>query len=84
MELSPEEQQAADTKAAAMAAKEAGNAAYKAKDFTKALEHYTKALGIMFDVSFVTNRAAVYYEMGEYENVCGGCGGLYALCVYVQ
>lgn len=59
--------------AAALKEKEAGNAAYKAKRLTEALEHYNKALELAFDLSFLTNRAAVYFEMGEYEQCAKDC-----------
>lgn len=46
--------------------KEAGNAAYKKKDFETAIQHYTKAIELDDeDISFLTNRAAVYLEMGK-------------------
>lgn len=68
--LAPEARADAEARAAAMAAKDKGNAAYKAKDFEAALRHYGEALALFFDVSFLTNRAAVYYEMGDYAQVC--------------
>ena len=47
------------------AAQEAGNAAYK-KDCETAIQHYTKALELDDeDISYLTNRAAVYIEMGK-------------------
>ncbi|KAJ0482850.1 putative Heat shock chaperonin-binding, tetratricopeptide-like helical domain superfamily [Helianthus annuus] len=46
--------------------KEAGNAAYKKKDFETAIACYTKAVELDDgDISFLTNRAAVYLEMGK-------------------
>ena len=46
--------------------KDAGNAAYKKKDFDTAIQHYTKALELDDeDISYLTNRAAVYLEMGK-------------------
>eukprot|EP00210_Caulerpa_lentillifera_P000134 g129.t1 len=54
--------------------KEAGNAAYKKRQFAKAIEHYTKALSLYDqDITFLTNRAAVYFEMGEFENCIKDC-----------
>ena len=49
-----------------MREKEAGNAAYKKKEFAAAIEHYSKAMELdPTDVTFVTNRAAVHLEMGQ-------------------
>jgi stress-induced-phosphoprotein 1 len=43
-----------------------GNAAYKKKEFEKAIEHYSKAMELDDeDISYLTNRAAVYLEMGK-------------------
>ncbi|XVF10782.1 hypothetical protein REPUB_Repub07fG0212800 [Reevesia pubescens] len=54
--------------------KEAGNAAYKKKDFETAIEHYTKAMELDDeDISYITNRAAVYLEMGKYEDCIKDC-----------
>jgi len=53
-------------KAEALKEKEAGNAEYKKKNFEVAVEHYSKALELDGeDISFITNRAAVYMEMGK-------------------
>lgn len=65
-EVSEEEREAKERKAQAQKEKEAGNAAYKKKDFETAIQHYTKALELdEADISFLTNRAAVYLEMGK-------------------
>ncbi|GFS35515.1 stress-inducible protein [Actinidia rufa] len=48
--------------------KEKGNAAYKKKDFEAAIQHYAKAIELDDkDISFLTNRAFVYLEMGQDE-----------------
>ncbi|KAJ7428597.1 Stress-induced-phosphoprotein 1 [Pitangus sulphuratus] len=48
--------------------KELGNAAYKRKEFPAALEHYTRAEQLdPTNMTYVTNQAAVYFEMGNYE-----------------
>eukprot|EP00270_Netrium_digitus_P013304 TRINITY_DN439_c0_g1_i5.p1 TRINITY_DN439_c0_g1~~TRINITY_DN439_c0_g1_i5.p1 ORF type:complete len:591 (+),score=224.37 TRINITY_DN439_c0_g1_i5:175-1947(+) len=61
-------------KEAALKEKEEGNAAYKKKDFEKAIQHYTNAIELDdSDVSFITNRAAVYLEMGNYEECIKDC-----------
>ncbi|PPR95714.1 hypothetical protein GOBAR_AA24950 [Gossypium barbadense] len=54
--------------------KEAGNAAYKKKDFETAIKHYTTAMELDDgDISYITNRAAVYLEMGKYEDCIKDC-----------
>jgi len=66
MEVADEEKEVKQRKAEAQKEKEAGNAAYKKKDFDTAIQHYSKALELDDeDVSFLTNRAAVYLEMGK-------------------
>ncbi|KAJ6701553.1 TPR REPEAT CONTAINING PROTEIN [Salix koriyanagi] len=61
-----EEKEAKERKAQAVKEKELGNAAYKKKEFEKAIEHYTRAMELDDeDISFLTNRAAVYLEMGK-------------------
>lgn len=66
MEISDEEKDKRARKAEALKEKEAGNAAYKKKDFDTAIAHYTRALELDDeDISYLTNRAAVYLEMGK-------------------
>ena len=66
MEVTEEEKERKERKAAAQKEKEAGNAAYKKKDFDTAIQHYTKAMELDDeDISYITNRAAVYLEMGK-------------------
>ncbi|KAI4315293.1 hypothetical protein L6164_028119 [Bauhinia variegata] len=74
MELTEEEGGAKEKKAEAQKEKEAGNTAYKKKDFETAIQHYSKALELDDeDVSYLTNRAAVYLEMGKYEECIKDC-----------
>ncbi|CAN4127568.1 unnamed protein product [Withania somnifera] len=74
MELGEEEKEIKEKKAAAQKEKEAGNAAYKKKDFETAIQHYTKAIELDDeDISFITNRAAVFLEMGKYEDCIKDC-----------
>ncbi|KAF8032860.1 hypothetical protein BT93_D1673 [Corymbia citriodora subsp. variegata] len=74
MEISEEEREVKERKAQAQKEKEAGNAAYKKKDFETAIQHYTKAIELDDeDISFLTNRAAVYLEMGRYEDCMKDC-----------
>ncbi|CAN4077912.1 unnamed protein product [Withania somnifera] len=73
MEVS-EEKKLKEKKAKAQKEKEAGNAAYKKKDFETAIQHYTKAIDLDDeDISFITNRAAVFLEMGKYEDCIKDC-----------
>ncbi|GAB4834235.1 Hsp70-Hsp90 organizing protein 3 [Ancistrocladus abbreviatus] len=74
MELSEEEKEVKERKAKAHKEKEAGNAAYKKKDFETAIQHYTKAIELDDEeISFLTNRAAVYLEMGKYAECIKDC-----------
>lgn len=74
MEFTEEEKEAKQRKAEAQKEKEAGNAAYKKKDFETAIQHYSKALELDDeDISYLTNRAAVYLEMGKYEECIKDC-----------
>ncbi|XP_050375862.1 hsp70-Hsp90 organizing protein 2 [Argentina anserina] len=69
-----EEKEAKKRKAEALKEKEAGNAAYKKKDFDTAIQHYTKAMEIDDeDISFLLNRAATYLEMGKYDDCIKDC-----------
>ena len=48
--------------------KQKGNEAYKAKKFDIALQHYDKAIELDDkNMTYVLNKAAVYFEMGEFE-----------------
>ncbi|KAF6017017.1 STIP1 [Bugula neritina] len=52
----------------ALAEKEKGNAAYKAKKFEEALSHYGKAIELdPNNIIYYTNKAAVYFEQGRYD-----------------
>jgi len=60
--------------AAALKEKEAGNEAYKKKDFETALIHYNKAIELdSTNVVFRNNKAAVFFEQGEYEQCVTEC-----------
>ncbi|CAA0820581.1 Hsp70-Hsp90 organizing protein 3 [Striga hermonthica] len=74
VEVSDEEREKKERKVQALKEKESGNAAYKKKDFETAIQHYTKAIELdNEDISFHTNRAAVYLEMGKYEECIKDC-----------
>ena len=62
------EPEATGPKAEAKKEKELGNAAYKKKDFDVALAHYDKAISLDDeDISFITNKAAVNFEKGDFD-----------------
>jgi len=73
-ELSAEEQEAKAHKARAQEEKQAGNAAYKKKDFDEAIRRYNAAIELdSTDISFLSNRAAVYLEMGRFSDCAEDC-----------
>ena len=73
-ELSAEEQEAKANKARAQEEKQAGNAAYKKKDFEEAIRRYNAAIELdSTDISFLSNRAAVYLEMGRFSDCAEDC-----------
>lgn len=54
--------------------KELGNQAYHAKDFPKAISHYDKAIQLdSTNLTFHTNKAAVYFEMKDYSECIKCC-----------
>jgi len=58
----------------ALKCKESGNEFYKKRQFDKALECYTKAVELQpLDITFRTNRAAVYFEQKDYDNCIKEC-----------
>uniref|UniRef100_A0A0C9RGH3 TSA: Wollemia nobilis Ref_Wollemi_Transcript_28244_2339 transcribed RNA sequence n=1 Tax=Wollemia nobilis TaxID=56998 RepID=A0A0C9RGH3_9CONI len=74
MDIPDEGKEKQARKAEAQKEKEAGNAAYKKKDFETAIQHYTKAMELDDqDISYLTNRAAVYLEMGKYDECVNDC-----------
>jgi stress-induced-phosphoprotein 1 len=71
MEVDDEETQ---RKKQALEEKEKGNQAYKKRDFETALNHYNKAWELdNTNITFLTNRAAVEFEMGDYEKCIKTC-----------
>lgn len=63
-----------EEKKKALEEKEAGNKAYKKKDFETALQHYDEAIKLdPNDMTFHTNKAAVYFEQKEYETCIKEC-----------
>jgi len=60
--------------AAAAEAKARGNAAYKKKDFETAIKEYDRAIELLAtDITFYTNKGAVYYEQKEYDTCIKVC-----------
>lgn len=58
----------------AVVEKESGNAAYRKKDFAAAISHYDKAIQLdPSDMSFRTNKAAVYFEQKDYQKCIEEC-----------
>jgi stress-induced-phosphoprotein 1 len=58
----------------AEAKKNEGNEYYKKKDFANALALYNEALALNEnEVTYINNKAAVYYEMKDYEKCIEEC-----------
>merc|ERR1719507_1276197 len=58
----------------ALKEKEQGNAAYKSKNFTKAITHYEKAIEMdPTEITFRSNLAAVHFEKKDYEECVKVC-----------
>lgn len=73
-EPTPEQAAAAAARAAAQAEKDAGNAAYKARQFGDAVAHYTKAAELdPADPTYLTNRAAAKLEAGDTAGALADC-----------
>lgn len=69
-----EEPAQADNVKKSIEEKNLGNAAYKKKDFETAISHYDKAFELdETNVTALTNKAAVYYEMGQMETCRETC-----------
>eukprot|EP00775_Hariotina_reticulata_P012626 gene12626-12756_t len=74
VEMTDDEKDLAEKKKQALEYKSQGNELYKARDFDAAIEKYNKALDCYDkDVSIMTNRAAVFYEKGDYEAAIKDC-----------
>uniref|UniRef100_A0A061R1E4 Stress-induced-phosphoprotein 1 n=1 Tax=Tetraselmis sp. GSL018 TaxID=582737 RepID=A0A061R1E4_9CHLO len=73
-ELDDEEKARKRRKEEALEEKTRGNAHYKKKEFEQAIKCYESALELDdSDISFLTNKAAVYYEMGDYDKCIEDC-----------
>lgn len=72
--LTGEEKEKLEAQRKADAEKDLGNAAYKAKDFAQAIEHYDNAIALCpNDITFYTNKAAVFFQKGEYDTCIDLC-----------
>merc|ERR1719324_1484189 len=70
----PEPEPEPELSAGAQEEKQAGNAAYKKKDFEEAIRRYNAAIELdSTDISFLSNRAAVYLEMGRFSDCAEDC-----------
>ncbi|KAF5387737.1 hypothetical protein D9615_000064 [Tricholomella constricta] len=74
VEMTEDNAEEANAKKEALAAKEAGAAAYKQKNFEEAATQFQKAWDLWpKDVTFLTNLGAVYFEQGDYDNAIETC-----------
>merc|ERR1711868_351126 len=74
VELTEEEKEAKEKKDQAVAAKLRGNGRYSKKEFVKALACYDEAISLCpTDITFMNNKAAVYFEQKEYEKCIAQC-----------
>lgn len=74
VELSEEEHATKKKRADSVAAKERGNALYKAKNFNEALAAYDEAFNADHtNLMVLNNKAAVYIEMGESDKAIEVC-----------
>ncbi|XP_054610044.1 stress-induced-phosphoprotein 1 [Dunckerocampus dactyliophorus] len=65
----PSDEDLPENKKNALKEKELGNAAYKNKDFEKALKHYEAAIKHdPTNMTYISNQAAVHFEKGDFEN----------------
>jgi len=73
-ELTEEEKEKKNKREESDKEKQLGNTAYKKKDFETALTHYAKAYEIdETNIAVLTNKAAVLYEMGNYDEAIKVC-----------
>lgn len=74
VDMTEEEKKEREAREAALKEKEAGNAAYKKKEFEEAIKHYNKAIDLYSgDISFISNRAAVKFEQGDFDGCIADC-----------
>jgi stress-induced-phosphoprotein 1 len=72
--LPPEEKEMLDKKKKAEKEKDLGNSFYKNKNFDEAISHYNNAIDLdPSELTYYTNKAAVYFEKGEYDTCIELC-----------
>ena len=77
----PEQKASSPEISEALAEKEAGNAAYKKRDFSTALQHYEKAMALdAKNPVLLLNIAAVKLEMKEYQDAIETCQKCIEMC----
>lgn len=70
----PMQEEEPDNVKKALEEKNLGNAAYKKKNFEEALKHYDAAFELdPTNITLLTNKSAVYYEMGQMETCRDTC-----------
>eukprot|EP00002_Diphylleia_rotans_P014396 TRINITY_DN2805_c0_g1_i1.p1 TRINITY_DN2805_c0_g1~~TRINITY_DN2805_c0_g1_i1.p1 ORF type:complete len:569 (+),score=168.32 TRINITY_DN2805_c0_g1_i1:83-1789(+) len=73
-EMDEEEREARKKKALAVEAKQKGNELYKKRQFADAIAQYTLAIeNDPSEITYYTNRAAVYFETKEYQKAIEDC-----------
>jgi tetratricopeptide (TPR) repeat protein len=53
--------------------KELGNQHYKAKDYEKAINYYSRAIEVQEDPAFYSNRAICYFNLNRFEECIRDC-----------
>jgi len=71
--LPAEEREKIQKKKDAEAFKLQGNDFYKKRQFEQALEFYQKAIDMDPDLTYYSNKAAVYFEMKDYDACIDAC-----------
>ena len=72
--MTEEEKEQKKAKDQAVAKKNEGNKEYKAKNFEKALQFYDEAIALdSNELTYYTNKAAVYFEMKDYQKCIECC-----------
>lgn len=75
-EVTEEDKNAAE----AIEAKNQGNAAYKKRQFDEAIQHYSRAMELdPKNPMFLTNRSAVFFEIGDFDKCMEDCEQAVAL-----
>ncbi|KAJ7179516.1 activator of Hsp70 and Hsp90 chaperone [Mycena filopes] len=74
VEMADADDEDAQAKKEAEAAKKAGSEAYKKRDFAEAATQFSKAWDVWpKDITYLTNLGAVYFEQGDYDKAIETC-----------